>query len=248
MTSLVGAISTRVIFMGDTAGVPVRWASTLEWTVNGSEPLSDVQVETVISNLVSFYGGLLLSPFWIERVDISTAVPDGKPYNPETFISRSVMLHGGRTVPDGVIDVLPLSNVLLLKKTVWSGREGSMLLRGALREADIQSEPLTGAISLVNRALFTSLVNTGWADYIATMQDFLVPALVNLTPDGSYSWRPVTGLTVKTVTNKKLNNKYFNRTATPIAEAGLLEKAFSSDELRAIVQKLVVDGLVLAAG
>lgn len=245
MASLFGPLSTRAIFAAQTAGTWLRWASTLEWTTVGDAPLDTAAQDGFVDALTAFYRSTLLVPFFVERVDVSTAAADGQPYAPETFLSRSVMLRGQRGASEAatIDDVLPITNCLLVKKVVNAGREGSMLLRGCLREVDVKSDPLTGAIDLTDRITLMGQISNAWSALVTATASWVAPALVRVYPDNTFETRPVVGVLLKGVTSKKLNNKYFDRRSGSVAaEVNTLAHEYPIAELTQIVAGLIADG------
>lgn len=218
MAANVGEIFTaRAVMRGETAGTPVRWANTHEFRAAGLTGGLFIDAGLVADAVAAFHRALLLTNFYVESVTVSSYAEDGAPYNPDTFLSRTVMergLYGGQITAEAPTTVLPITNTLIVKRQVDAGREGTLLLRGMLSEQDIQSDPLTGAITLVNAAPLQEVVSNAYSALLTGLNraaDMVLASGSGL----SINTRNVSGLLVKGVGNKKLNNKYFNRGASP---------------------------------
>lgn len=244
-SQLSNNFTARVVMRADTAGGPVRWANTHEFDATGWTGDLFVNVGTLAGAVVTMHRNLLNAAFLVESVTISSAADDGKPYNPETFYTRTVMVRGDRGDPALSTQLLPLTNVLHVKKMVSAGREGNMLLRGFLNETDIQSDPLTGAIALTNAQQVSTEVATAWGAFNSAVTSGGAKMVLMKVEGGVVSQvRDVTGMTVKGHTSKKLNNKYFNR------DGGGLGGAFDGlvDTYGPIVVSRVIEYLTASGG
>lgn len=210
--SLGNNFGGRVVMRADTAAGPVRWANTWEFDSSGLTGGLLVDAPSVATAMVTFHQTMLLSNFYVESVTVSTAAEDGQPYNPDTFYSLTAMVRGTLGTLGGEVDVLPLVNCLHLKKAVNGGREGNLLLRGFLTEADIQSDPLTGAITLVAASGIPAHADAAWTEFLGLCESAgAKPALFKSVAGNVSQVRLVEGLLVKGVTAKKVNNKYFDK-------------------------------------
>lgn len=212
--NLTDNFTARIVQRANTAGVPVRWANTHE--LNGVGITGDAFVDPVLvaDALAAFHQKLLLPGFLVESVVLSSFAPDGSPYNPDTFFSRTYMLRGSRVpaeAPNPVTTALPIVNTLMVKKLVESGREGTMLLRGFLSEGDVQSDALTGAVTLTEAASIATVIQSAWTALEEGFDGAVVMALLGGTGSSPTTTRVVSGLRVKSVSSKKLNNKYFDK-------------------------------------
>jgi len=108
------------------------WANTYEVQA-AVEPINSVTaIETMASAFVSLEQLIHLTPVTIDRVVVSTYIPDGQPYNPSSFTTIPVSLPGQRTVSG---DFLPLELCLFVRRNGAVGRDGRLLYRGCLLEA-----------------------------------------------------------------------------------------------------------------
>jgi len=112
----------------------MEWDNT--WCVDGDEALTGSMVAAIGGAFSTFHRGLLFSYYAVDRIVISTSAPDSRPYNPEVFATYPVALPGLET-PTGV--VLPLTNVIDVRKICLSGRNGHLFLRGGLATDNVVS-------------------------------------------------------------------------------------------------------------
>lgn len=237
--------SSRVVMRADTAGGPIRWANTHEWGTITQLGGTTVDVGALAVAMIDFHRALLNQAFFVESITISTPAEDGKPYNPDTFYALTAMLRGNRGVDSvGQTAILPLVNVLHCKRAVMSGREGNMLLRGYLQEGDIVSDPLTGSVVLVDSQLIPAAVAAAWTDLVNQAQTAgAKPAMFKCVNGTTSQEREVTGLLVKGITDKKLNNKYFDKKSGTLG--GIFDgvvKQYGADVVGAMVKYLIDSG------
>jgi hypothetical protein len=199
--------SARVIFRAP--GVQdQRWAVTHELSSNLGGTV-DGSWQDFADSLAGFHQLLLMPAYFIERVTISTLAADSSPYDPTRLAVFEYDINGGRDA-DG--DIIPLANVLLVKRLCIGGRLGNMMLRGMLTEADTSSPggvpQVTSVLSLQSEvdAAVTAQLSGYLAGDATDLQFYLIRA--GIIDDEE---RAVTGFKVKGLTNKKLNNKYFDR-------------------------------------
>lgn len=200
--------SARVIFKAPGI-VPLFWAVTHEFSSNVGGT-SDDDFATFAGSLAGFHQVLLNPAFLIDRVVVSTLAADSEPYDVTKLAVFEQNLPGAR-VQSG--DILPLNNVVLVKRVVVGGRLGNMLLRGMLQEGDVASPggvPGLSDMETMQTDVETAVTASGLGDYIggslSNLQLYMITkGLVDNTE------RPITGFRVAGITNKKLNNKYFDK-------------------------------------
>lgn len=200
--------SARVIFKLD-GPIPLRWAVTHELSTNiGGDSTA---LDTAAAQIESFHVRMLLEPYQVEKVVLSTLAADSHPYDPTTFKVFDFNAFGTRSAGDN--DVYDLNNVLVVNRTVSFGRLGHMFLRGTLHEGDVSS---TGGRVALNdaAALNTELQSAVTASGIGSLlsgtatdvQLYMIrPGLVDNEE------RAISGFQVSRLGQKKLNNKWFNR-------------------------------------
>lgn len=187
------------------ANPTLRWVNTYE--VRNRTATDPDDLITAAMAFATFEQALHFSFVEFEYVTISTWVPDGEPYNPDSFVS---------TPFGGVGDRLPASEPLGLvncwktQKQVQSGRMGFQLYRGCLTESDVSAP--AGISILSNPANMNLILSSAVSTNINL---FLGDAtgIVQLVMESLGSSRNVLAFNSTGVTVKKLNNKYFNRTA-----------------------------------
>jgi len=100
--------------------------------------MKQTQGEVFWNNVAARFVALesqLIFPFiQLDRVVISSYVPDSQPYNPTSFISLPFSINGTRQI---VGDVAPANLCLVVRKNVTYGRDGRIFIRGNLLENDI---------------------------------------------------------------------------------------------------------------
>jgi hypothetical protein len=199
--------SARVIFRAPGI-VDQRWAVTHEFSSNVGAT-EDGSFRDFADSLAVFHLNLLMPAFFVERVVLSTLAADSAPYDPTTLAVYEYNTAGQRSA-DG--DIIPLANVVLVKRLVPNGRLGSMLLRGMLTEADISSPggvPQITSISAMQVEV-SDVVDAQLAPYLSAAATDLQLYMITLGLLDNTE-RAISGYLVKSLTNKKLNNKYFDR-------------------------------------
>ena len=200
MAQLTGAISVQVIYRSDSAVGPLYWA-------NRYEAFSDEGIDSqqLAAAYEAFALPLLNSTYWVDHIVVGTLAQDGQPYSVDVLGVWPVNKRGLREVEYGSM-LLPLNNVLLLKKYVPSGRLGSIMLRGYLTEADIGSDG-NGGVSLVNPTAVQAAVDAAFANLdTATAPMAMISGPMTLTVV-----RPVTKLIVSRISSKSLRTKRKSR-------------------------------------
>jgi hypothetical protein len=189
----------------------IAWANTYELMVD--DPSVDVnEVTTRLQNLknvfVALERGLLNAAYFLDRIIISTYVPDGTPYNPYTFASYTIGQPGTYVTPGNPL--LPLQLCTLIKRLVSYGRQGSILYRGAVAANDAVITP-SGTVIDSNRInQIASLFNT-FINGVTQLGFSLVMARGQQAVEVG-TLRKLTGFEVKPdMRFKKLNNRYFDK-------------------------------------
>lgn len=202
-------LSVRVISALPSAN-PLRWANTYEvQRRNLLAVLTEADLITLATLFQTAHRAHMTDVAMVERVVVSTYVPDGGVYSPVTFATFPFDSFG---VVSNSTTLLPLSNVLFVERKTALGRAGRMFVRGVLGEANITSSGGMADLTAPDRTAWNSSLNL---------------AFVELLPGGASPWklvmasglalglptsvRDVTALHVRGITAKKLNNKYFDR-------------------------------------
>lgn len=196
MASLIGGVGVEVVYRTDSATGSSFWANRYEVFLDEA---FDSQV--IGAAFEDFSLPLLNSNFWLDHVTVSTLAQDSQPYDVDTLGVWPVNKRGLRLIGIGE-KVLPLTNVLLIKKYVTSGRLGNIMLRGYLTEDDIASDG-NGGVSLQNIGALQTSVDNAYAALVTS-----IGGMHMLHEQGAATVvRPVGSLIVAKVTTKSLRTK-----------------------------------------
>jgi hypothetical protein len=192
-------------------GSPIAWANTYEVVSNvaasGITPAS-ARLRTLIDIIKNFETALLFGAYVLDKIVVSTYVPDGTPYNPFSFVSRSINQPGQYNTPGW--GPLPLQLCTLVKRKVPFGRMGNILFRGIVsaRDANITS---SGTVITSGRLSQIQNILQSFIDQLAT-EDFTLVLARGRNVVETSTLRFVTALDAKAdMTFKKLNNRYFDK-------------------------------------
>jgi len=187
------------------ANPTLRWVNTYE--VRNRTATGPADLLTAAMAFAAFEAALHFNVVEFEYVTVSTWVPDGEPYNPDSFVSSPI---GGLGERQPASEMLGLVNCWKTQKQVDSGRMGFQLYRGCLTESDVAAP--AGITILSNAANMNTILSSAVNDNIGL---FLGEAtgIVQLVMESLNSSRNVVAFNSTGVTVKKLNNKYFNRTS-----------------------------------
>jgi hypothetical protein len=182
------------------------WANTYEIMAVNEPTNSVAAIESAAFSFVNLEQQIHLQGVVIDRVVVSTYVPDGQPYEPTSFTTIPISSIGLRS-PGA--DVLPLEMSLFVRRNTTTGRDGRLLYRGCLTEADMSAaafRPLIwqGAVNEFQN-IFSSWFNSNFPSNLWAV----VMARGRPTPTNV---RTVVGFQVsQKMVIKKLNNRYFDR-------------------------------------
>jgi len=185
--------------------VGFAWANNYEVqaTTNINQPSQSLA--QMVDRLVVLERIVHLQGVIIDRVTVSSYVPDSQPYDPDTLATYPYSLSGQRSIQG---EVLPLELCLFIRRNVDFGRDGRLLYRGCLTENDMSA---TAFRPLLSSATVTNLQNAinNWFQQGIGSEWVLVMA--SGTPQPT-SIRRVVGLQVsEKISVKKVNNRYFRR-------------------------------------
>lgn len=186
-----------------------KWANTYELVCRQAKEDGLAALAAARAALVAYERAFHTELVEFDRAVISTAVPDGSPYNPATFISIGYVGTLGTRAPGVGFQLLPLEMCLLARRTVDYGRAGRALYRGVLAEGDIESPAGKGVLVSGAETQLGTLMDLGEiSNDLATAGLELV--LVDAArPD--IAPRTVRGIVPAGVTVKQVNNRYFDR-------------------------------------
>lgn len=180
----------------------VKWANTLEYIV--SSDIDEDGAALIAGNVVGAFQAILINQYVVEKVVVSTYTPDGRPYNPDSFVTFPFNLVGLRSrFGETPVD---LAVCLRLDKRASSGRSGRMLLRGVLHEG-----MLTTVGGKYNFQFPGGLDSVDFGDGLTRIQQLITLDNAQMALVSDTYARPVETLTVSGISIKKLNNKYFDR-------------------------------------
>jgi len=182
------------------------WANTYEVQAVAAPVNSITAIESLASSLVSLESQLHLVSVIIDRVVVSTYIPDGEPYNPSAFTTIPVSTAGIRNIPS---DVLPLELCLFVRRNAATGRDGRVLYRGCLTEDDMIATGFRPLMRDSARNSFQTVINTWYTTTFPSSEWTIVLARGTPTPTNV---RTVLGLQVsEKIAVKKVNNRYYDR-------------------------------------
>jgi hypothetical protein len=141
----------------------------------------------------------------IDRVTISTYVPDSQPYNPNTLATFPLSISCTRPAPS---QVLPLELCLFVRRNTTFGRDGRILYRGCLMEIDMEAasfRPLLAASAVTTlQSIITNWQSIGVGNEFRLVMASGFPVVTNV--------RPINNLQVsEKIVVKKYNNRYFRK-------------------------------------
>jgi hypothetical protein len=192
-------------------GSPIAWANSYEVVSNiatSDTQTSSARINNLINIISNFERAILFVAYVLDKIIVSTYVPDGTPYNPYTFVAQAINLAGQYATPG--YGPLPLQLCTLVKRNVPFGRLGNLLFRGIVstRDADITS---SGTIITAARINQIQDALDSFLNQLATNDFTLVMARGRNVVETS-TLRVVTGLNARRdMRFKKLDNRYFDR-------------------------------------
>jgi hypothetical protein len=183
------------------------WANTYEVQAVTEPPNSITAVEALANAFAALDRAMLLSSATVDRVVVSTYVPDGLPYNPDSFTSIPISLPGLRSGAGQ--DPLPLEACVFVRRNAPTGRDGRLLYRGYLLESDVTTSSLRPYVAQQTLNTITATLNTWFTSTFPSSIWSIVMARGRPNPTNV---RIVTAfIPDQRVVYKKLNNRYFDR-------------------------------------
>lgn len=165
----------------------------------------------------AFHKGLLLEPYQVDHVVVSTYTEDGKPYDPDTFHVEPIEAYGTRVLGGAGEYALPLANTLLCRKAVVRGRQGHLALRGFLSTADIASDD-SGVVRLANKASLQTIVGNRWSTLVSALGTAKVAMASGATAE---SVREVVDLRVNALSTRQTANRIKTKVPSTSPFAGM---------------------------
>ena len=184
-----------------------RWANTYEIVaLQDQADTGEVFWRQLADRFVALELSILFQPFQVDRVVISSYVPDGTPYNPTSFISLPYSTFGNRPADT---EILPAQICMVVRKNVTYGRDGRNFYRGTVNEANMESGFPEARLNLQHLNAMQSIFSNWYTSFInnTIFRVCLASGVPNPT-----NVRVVTNFVVEPrVTAKKSNNRYFKR-------------------------------------
>jgi hypothetical protein len=182
------------------------WANTYEVQA-AVEPINSITaIEALASSFVSLEQQIHLIGVVIDRVVVSTYIPDGLPYNPSSFTTIPFSVQGQRLAP---AEVLPLELALFVRRNAAVGRDGRLLYRGCLMETDMSAASFRPLLTSSAVNTFQTIFGTWLTTTFPNSQWNIVLARGRPNPTNV---RQVVNLQVsEKIAVKKLNNRYYDR-------------------------------------
>jgi hypothetical protein len=183
------------------------WANTYEIVAVNDEPnAGEAFWQNIASKFVTLERLIHFNFIRIDRVVISSYVPDGTPYNPTSFISLPSGQFGDYPVS---FEPVPASLCMLVRKNVTFGRDGRNLYRGTIREDDMVGSFPEATLSPTRRTNVQNVFNNFYTDFFTTTIFNVCMASGKPNPTNI---RQVTNFVVEAkIVSKKTNNRYFKR-------------------------------------
>lgn len=184
----------------------VQWYNTYE--ARAVNVMSSEDLESLAAGLATFEATLLLTPFQILDVKVSTWAADATPYNPMSFTTYIQNMPGERGL--GLFSAMDLRVTLRLVRTIETGRQGKIFLRGCLRSDDVESpfgEFALANPSGINSELDDALTAGALASNFEGASGNPTLAIIGATG----LTRFVQGIEIGGISIVKLNHKYFDR-------------------------------------
>lgn len=186
------------------------WANTYELQTAAAATSTDL--DDAADKLVAFEKAMHHDTVVFRRAVISTYVADGAPYNPLSFVSKSLTGAGSIASPAAAL-VLPLQVALFIRRDVLAGRAGKLMFRQALGEGDVEGR--FGQVRLtspttVNSVLAAAIVSSTINGMFGPVPTDPVRLVMCSGPTGVGTVRFVQGMTAVSARIVKYNNRYFD--------------------------------------
>lgn len=189
----------------------LAWANTYELQVNTAGDGAGVDAaQEVVNTLGNFEASFHLDDVRFDRGVFSTLVPDGQPYDPDTFASYSLTSVTGQRAAS---NPLSLQNCFLARKNVQFGRAGRFLYRRCLSEEEVNAVSGDPVLNPNAQLTLNGLLNAAIGDFnlIETLQQLGASLVMAGVAGGVTRVRSVESLSAAGVTVKAYNNRYFDR-------------------------------------
>jgi hypothetical protein len=181
------------------------WANNYEVEATQDITNPSTSLEFLATRIVELERGLHLSGVVIDRVAISTYVPDSQPYDPNTLAVFPFSVNATRT---GTGSALPLEMCLFVRRNVVFGRDGRLLYRGCLTDTQVSTSSLRAILLPAAVTAYQNIINSWRSVGLGNEFRFVMASGLPVPTD----IRVVQNLQVsEKVVFKKFNNRYFRR-------------------------------------
>jgi len=181
------------------------WANNYEIQATQDITNPATSLENLAIRLQQLEVNLYYTYVIIDRITISTYVPDSQPYNPNTLATFPFSVPGTRTLSS---DATPLEICLFVRRNTVFGRDGRLLYRGCLNESEVGTLGLRPVLTSSAVSFYQSII-TNWSTVGLGAEWRFVLASGAPIPTNI---RPVSNLQVsEKVVIKKFNNRYYRR-------------------------------------
>lgn len=172
----------------------------------GSSPQS---VDVMLTDFAQAHAAMLINLYKVFKVTLSTYEPDTRPYDANEFVAYETQMtgQGGNYANRS----FPLNVVLYIRKNVNRGKNGKVFLRGVLHQDYVEVSSRGYRLYPQNGDFWPR-----YEQYYNILSkyfggpDSTAESPFRLVMKGN-PLRRVTGITIGTVTTRKLNNAYFDR-------------------------------------
>jgi len=184
-----------------------RWANTYEIVAVADQGnTGEVFWRQLADRFTTLEASILFNIIQVDRVVISSYVPDGQPYRPTSFISFPYAIFGNR--PSDV-EILPAEICMIVRKNVTYGRDGRNFYRGTINEQNLASNFPEARLNTAHLNAIQTIFDNWYTSFVNNTIFRL--CLASGVPQPT-DVRIVTNFVVEPrVTSKKSNNRYFKR-------------------------------------
>lgn len=203
----------------------VLWANSYELSARLGNTDGTTAAKQAATSIALWEANFHLPDVQFDRAVFSTIIPDGVPYQPDSFVSVGLTdILGLRAGAIG--DPQPLQVCLMARRVVNFGRNGRLLYRRCLTENDVNAPAGTPALIPAARTALQGLFQGGWdggaespplLELLETVYGLNMVMADISNPETQV--RVVEDIDPTGVVIKKYNNAFYNRrtpTAPPV--------------------------------
>lgn len=181
------------------------WANSYEVQALQDLPNAPFILPALANRFVDLERTLHSTFITIDRVTISTYAPDSLPYNPDTLATYAYNVTGQRTSGS---DAVALEVCLFVRRITDLGRNGRILYRGCLFEADIGTFGYRGVLATNTLTALRNAINSWYQQGLGESWRLVMASGTPLPTN----IRAIARLEVsERLVFKKLFNRYFRR-------------------------------------